>query len=390
MKSKILKLAFSTMMLNIIVLPISNFLSILFGYLCFIFSLILPFDLMRHVEKINKKQFLLILMLILIVICNSVTILFKEQNVALENPIKMLSVFCTFLLAISVEKTSYFLKDLCFYFRLTRIVSVFLIIYTIFPWDFRYTIIDKYGNLQFTMSMGNPNATAVKVLFCVTIILIEFCILKDDNKKKVNLLIILGLMYTLSKLQSRTSFICALILLFIVLLLRLRIRRWMVSVVWIVPIVFVFIQRLLTKIHLLSLFNKPIESGREVLYFNYIDDVFESPVSFVLGNFMNNQLANNHNVFFTILLNFGMIGCIIYFLFWKNETCNLNIFSTKIANYAWCALSVFIIHSMAESAMMSGCLTFGICIVLINRMTKDDLILTAEDKDYEINFKHSL
>ncbi len=377
MKSVALKISFVTMILNILVMPFSGTISILFGYLCLVTTALVPFELLYNSgNRLNKKQFVIMLAFLVIMFLNSPSSFLEIQMGDLENIIKAIVVFIAFLVSISVSGVTFSIKDLQFYFDIIRGASIVFILYTILPFGFRYTPVDEYGNVQLTLSMGNPNATAAKLLFFVIMLLIETSLLKNKRKRRLNGLVIIGLLYTLFRFESRTSFICAVLITVLIVVVQMRVKSWMAKTAWLIPALFIPIQLLLAKIPGFVFLNKTVSSGREDLYTAYISDILSSPAKYIFGDFFGNQLENNHNVVFTFLLNFGIVGCVLYYLFWKIEIDSLNKISTKIENYSWLAIIVFIVHSMAESAVMSGSFTFGILAILLNRMNKDRLDVT--------------
>ncbi len=375
MKCFFLKILVASMLLNLLMMPINPSISVLIGYVCLLTTVALPIELMLYSENGNNKmQILIIFALISIILLNPMQLSTKLQSQDLVNIIKAVASFFSFLLVLSVKGISYTEKDLKFYFTIIRCFAIVMILYTVIPFDFQYVVINDYGRTQFTLSMGNPNATATKVLFAIIVLGIETLIVKKTFLRWCNVFLITGLMYTLIMLQSRTALLCAVIYIAYALLLKFRVKKWMVTWVWIIPLAFIPIQLMLTKLPELEFLDKTLTTGRETLYIDLLELISSSPVRFVLGNFWENQLSNNHNIILSMTLNFGLLGLVMYMWFWRIEISEIKEVTTKVAQYAWVGWIVFVIHSMAESAVMSGTFTFGSILILLNRMTKDELI----------------
>lgn len=373
-----LKILVVSMMLNMLTMPISSVLAIIFGYVALISSVMLPIELLRYNGTcINKRQLHIIFALVIIICLNSFISLTAIRVNELEDVIKALFSFFSFLLAIAAKDVMYTEKDLKFFFSLTRIFAFVLILYTVIPFDFRYVTVNNYGNIQFTLSMGNPNATATKILFALMLLGIENSILKNKYWRWCNVALIAGLLNTILLLQSRTALVCALIFLIYHMLLKFRIRKWMTDWVWIIPIIFIPIQLTLSRFPLWQILDKSLSSGRETMFVDFIELISSSPLQFVFGDFAENKLSNTHNIIFAMIFNFGFIGLILFLRFWKIESRNVEGSTTKIAQYAWVGWIVFVIHSMAEAAVLSGSFTFGAILILLNRMTKDQMVVNS-------------
>lgn len=376
-----LKVLVVSILLNLLIMPISSLLSIMFGYLALVTSTLFPIELFRYNEVcVNKKQFSIILAFAGIVCLNSFFSLTVIQANEFEEFIKALFSFFAFLLAIAAKGIMYTERDLKFFFSVTRIFAVIMILYTIIPFDFQYIVVDSYGSKQFTLSMGNPNATAIKILFSIILLCIENSILKSNHLRFFNDILIVGLFYIIIRLQSRTVFICALICIVYSMILKFKIKKWMTSWVWIVPAIFIPIQLIFAKLPLFNLLDKSSATGRETLFADYLGLISYSPSQFILGDFAEYQLENNHNIFFLIVFNFGFVGLILFLWFWKIECHAVGSTTTKLAQYAWMGWIVLVIHSMAEASVLSGSFTFGAILILLNRMTKDTLILLPESE----------
>ena len=199
-----LKVLVASTLLNLLVMPLSSVLAIVFGYIALLSSILLPIELLRNNKVcINKKQIWIIIVFVSSVAFNLLISLTVIPTDEVENIIKALISFLAFLLAISAKDITYRESDLNFYFSVIRFFAVVMILYTIIPFDFQYVIVNNYGSKQFTLSMGNPNATAAKNLFAIVILGIEIGMSKSKYLLWCNVFLIVGLMYCVEKLQSR-------------------------------------------------------------------------------------------------------------------------------------------------------------------------------------------
>lgn len=370
-----LKVLLAAIFLNLLAMPINSGAAVIFGYVSLLASISLPIELMLHNGVyINKKQLYITLAFLIIVSINSILSLFTIENEELESFVMALVSFFTFLLSISAKDVAYSEKDLRFYYLITRVFSIIMILYTVLPFDFQYVTVNEYGNKEFTLSMGNPNATATKILFAIIVLCIEVITRKRIILRFFDVVLISGLVNIIVRLRSRTALICSIIFLVYALFLRFPIKKWMANWVWVIPVVFIPIQIMLKERPLWGMLDKAFASGREDLFADYLELISSSPMQFVLGDFAQNQLSNTHNIIFALIFNFGFIGAALYLYFWRVESKALEKASNSMAKLAWMGWIVFVIHSMAEAAALSGAFTFGAIIIFLNRLTKDTVI----------------
>ena len=384
MKSKILKLLMVALLLYIITLPFGGLVTILFGYILTAFSVVLPIELLLCSKgSLNRNQMIFISVLLFITIINSLGSVFQSNTHDWEGTIKAWISFASVMISISVRDIKCTQRDWNFYFNVNRLSSLAFICYTILPFSFRYTSVNEYGNLQFTMSMGNPNATATRVMFCICLLLIQLRVLKGIREKVFNWILVAGLLYTLVMLQCRTAVLCcmvACIFVFIKIRISERVMRW----VWIVPVLFIGVQLILERFPVFYFLGKSFFSGRETLYREYITQIVNSPEQFVLGSFIDNRLGNMHNIFFAILFNFGIIGVAFYYWFWYIESKYIAANKNPLSNLVAIAIMMFIVQGSSEAATLSGALTYGFMLVLLCRMGKD-MPTDMEQNDHNIS-----
>lgn len=384
MKSKVLKLQMVVSLLYVITLPSNDLIVKLLGYLFIVLSLALPFDLLLcSGGKLNKKQTNLIVALLIITILNSIPSGLNLNSSEWEEAIKAFISFFSFLLAISVTAVECNDSDIAFYFVINRLLSCVYILYTVLPFSFRYVSINDYGGIQFTLSMGNPNATATRVMFCVCLLLIQLVYLKGFWSKAFNFILIAGLTYTLVMLQCRAAFLCCIIGA-VLMLFKTKMNAKFLNVAWLIPVVFIALQLVIENVPELLLLNKSLMTGREEMYSDYIYEISLFPEKFVFGSFINNRFGNLHNILFSILYNTGIIGIILYLCYWRIEHKQVaEPGRNRLVNIATICLFMFIMQSSAESATMSGALSYGFMVVLLCRLRKDSISVAVDLKKQE-------
>ncbi len=374
MKSKALKLIMVAQLMYTALLPISSVGSVLMGYALLVLSALLPVELLLCASnKLNRRQCFIVLSFFVVAVANSLISLFSIGFEEYEEIFKAFISFFAFVLAISVDEIKYKRKDLDFIFLINRLTSLVYILYTLLPFGFRYTVANKYGYMQFTLSMGNPNGTATKVLFCVMLLAIQFAICRSRKVRFINGIMIAGLLYTLFMLESRTALICAIIGI-VMMLFKYKISSRVVKLAWIAPMVFIPIQLMLENVAFFKLLGKSLATGRQDMFTDFIRQIIESPQTYVLGNFAVNRLQNYHNIFFSILFNFGVVGVVLYFMFWREEIKKIRDVNSKVSNCAWIVIFLFIVQSVAESASMSGAFIYGTSIIILSRLAKDRMV----------------
>lgn len=381
MKSKVLKIQVLVSLLYVIVLPFDNLIVKLLGYLFILLSVALPIDLLLcSGGKLNKKQANLIIALLMITILNSIPSGFHLNSSEWEEAIKSFITFFTFLLAISVTAVECNESDISFYFLINRLLSCVYVLYTLFPFSFRYETINDYGGIQFTMSMGNPNATATRVMFCVCLLFIQLIYLKGFWSKAFNIILIIGLTYTLVMLQCRTAFLCC-IFGAVLMLFKIKINAKFLNVAWLIPVVFIIFQLIVESFPEILLLDKSLMTGRDVLYSDLIYEFMSDPARFIFGSFINNRWGNLHNILFSLLYNTGIIGIILYLCFWRIEHKQVaEADRNRLVNIATVCLLMFIMQSAAESATMSGALSYGFMVILLCRLRKDSFSAVVDSE----------
>ncbi len=389
MRSIALKLLIVMVALNMVILPLNAKLAVICGYAILLLSAWVPIDLMLNSgNHLSKKQIHLVIAFLAVTLINSALSIFQFQLSDVETVIKAFVSFFAFMLALSVGESTYTERDLNFYFTANQLLSLVFIIYTVIPFGFQRTVVGDYGYLQFTLSMGNPNATATKVMFCVLLLMIQRGISKKAWIRWLNMVLIIGLLYTLYNLESRTALACALLGIVLGTAVNFRVTKKIADICWSIPILFIPVQIVFEQFPALRLLGKSLVTGREELFSDFIVKIATEPHRFILGNFLSYQLQNYHNIFFTILFNFGIVGVVLYYKFWRAESRKLRDQTSKIANYAWIAILAFVVQSATEAAAMSGSFTFGAIIILLNRMTKDTFIVTpGTEERYDLTLK---
>ena len=378
MGSKVLKLLVTTFVLHMLVSPISQTIAVVLGYAILFLSIALPFDLFAMSKgEVNYKQLRLFCGFVVIIIGAFLFSFLGLDSSEYETLLKAMISFVAFLASIMISPTEYGDNDLQFFYKINRFAAIVLILYTVLPLSFRYTIVNAYGQMQFTLSMGNPNATASKVMFIFFLLMIQFEQSISKKDKKINLCLMIGLLYVLFWLESRTALLCSIIGA-VLMFVKYRVTVRMANLIWLVPLLFIPIQLIFEKVPLLKFLGKSLASGRNTMFAKFISQITESPFRFILGDFGMYQLENYHNIFFSLVFNFGIVGLTMYYFFWRIESKNIELATSNISNVAWIAIMMFITQSSAESATMSGAFVYSVMIIFLARLSKDQIGMSKE------------
>jgi len=222
--------------------------------------------------------------------------------------------------------------DLAFSGGTKKLLTVFgvFVILLLFLYSFPYG--SNYQ--QYALTKINPNTLGMFMMFFCMLI----CVLNELTTKRgkigVALLFVLSV-WGMYNYQSRGTTI-ALFGFFLLLILPDRFfgkKRVLALVLTLILVgtLFPFIYlHLYNTGYSLEMFGKPLYTGREELWLNMFTLLKNNTVAFVFGMGSQTVLWENdlnvHNNFFNIIVNFGMIGYALYYIFILS-------YITKLAKY---------------------------------------------------------
>ena len=372
MFATIIKLVMLAMITNLAFKPIFASLSIYSGYILILCSYALPFCAFKvPLNPRCRVGGICVILLTLVVLAG---VLLNRSVIGFDLIKNILSFLCTYY-AIALEPQRFTKRDLKHFVFICKMLSVLLIMYAYLPFSFRYPVVNEWGGTQFTMGLGNQNATSITIMFCISILLVGCICFPSVKNRLVSYVMIIALTGALVKLQCRTVVACCILMFFLYLFKSIRPRRYMAFIAMIVPIAFLFVQMWLGTLDSdMEIMGKSIATGRQDLFADALQLMQENPLDYLLGSLGKHQLMNIHNAPITIIANFGVIGFLVYWLFWSVELNGLidQRMKPSMQRFAIFALLIFILHSAAEAGVMIGSSMYGTQLVIIARLAKDD------------------
>lgn len=367
------KLTMLVLTANIAFRPISQTLSIYSGYALILLSLALPFTAIKTPITLHVKPSMLCLLLLLIVMAASYMAAPLMANADL---IKTVLSFLATYLVIALDSQSFTKRDLKDIFCIGKLLSLVYVVYTIFPFSFRYTTANEWGDMAFTLSMGNPNATAISVMFCILLLMGDASLSRQRGMQILDYVMAVMLMYTIYLLESRTVLVCSIALMMFPLIHKMRIRMGYAYLAMVIPIAAIGLQLWLADQETITILGKPLASGRDQLYTQYLEDLSTNPTDYILGKWGVHKLENYHNAPLAIIMNFGVIGLLLYYLFWSYEIKNMigGIGESAMKKLVLIGVLAYFIHSSAEAAPMMGSILYGTELAIACRLAKDTFV----------------
>lgn len=121
--------------------------------------------------------------------------------------------------------------------------------------------------------------------------------------------------------------------------------------------------------------NKSFYTGRELIWLRYYNEVLDNPINILFGlgskaDLYSGKDLNLHNVYLTVLTDFGIIGFLLYFSFWIAQIIKIykkRRLSYEIINFVILFLSVLIYGYVEVSMLWHNMFIFSfMCIGLAN------------------------
>lgn len=379
MCNNLLLFALYSLVINVFFRPINSSFASIFGYITILLALLYPIVNSLHHGKVLMKKVVLIFFIIFML-----SMIFSLNSFTLVNYDNQLISIISFLFlywSLSFNKSEQLtgkkilcIQDIC---RVNYLLCFVLLLYGYGPFSFRYTVTNRWGNIIFTMGLGNPNSVSVYVMFAIMISLINIIVQKKIYMRIINVVIVVLLFWLLILLSSRTVVACVILLLLGYLIGR---KKNLMRLFWGIIIFFPLIMIVITiglggrDISVLLL-GKAVETGRSEMYSAFIADIKSNPLAFVFGQVFKYKFTNMHNAPLTIIANIGVLGLVVYLYFWYkelktiNERCN-----NLVQRIAFYSLLSFIIHSSTESLSMIGTIPYSVMVIIIYKIAIGDLV----------------
>lgn len=285
--------------------------------------------------------------------------------------------FIIYYLALSTDQQQSHQVYLENIFRINHLMCAIFMLFAFAPFDFKYDIVNEYGRKQFTMGLGNPNATALCIMFVIVLLLIEYDTIFNPIRKIAHLIITLSMFYILLLLRSRTVLICAIVF-FISFLLRRKPKtfKWISYFIVLTPILVMVFQLYLFQLGVFELrfLDKAVLTGRPEIYIRAFESVQNSIMVAAFGNLCKDAFYNYHNGILTIGISLGIFGVLLYILFWNQQ---LRILRERCKEkkqlIAFFAIIVILLHASSESMGVVGTIPYSVFIVAIMRIAKGEI-----------------
>ena len=385
MKSeRLLQISLVSAVINIALTPIASNVAVYFGYLMIICSW--AYALMCTVLSRSLKISILALFIIVALSLSTSVVYFNGEE--LRKKIISIISFISFYCMLSLHKDTDISHRINFkhiYYSAIALSIVFGIYAFAFP-SISYTPYGRYGDLLFTMGMGNPNGTAVYVLFTAMILLLAISLTRSKLKKVILSVVVAALAYIMFLLSSRTVLACFILaLLCIIFLPSLKCRRTFRYIVLAAPIIMIIIQFALNdKIGDFELLGKDLDTGRYVMYRGLLEQIGNEPLQYIFGNLCKYNFQNFHNGVLTIFASLGVIGVIWTIKMWN--ICLGDIEKTIKSKYqklAYFFVLLFLLDSVSESMTMVGTLPQGLFVYLMVKIARGEVVLNSTDLSSE-------
>lgn len=320
--------------------------------------------------ELNKGTKAILIFLVMMIVGLLIDFLHLEISFDL---LQSIVCFFSFYILINKKPQIHRAKDLKDIFLINKLLACVYIAYTLLPFSFRYTEVNEWGAMGFTLSMGNTNATAMMAVFCVALLCLEIKRIQKRFHKIVNVIMVLVLLYMLLLLQSRTAMACALLIAICTWFKKLKLRPWYGVVILLVPMAYFILQITIRELDGITILGKALNTGRGKLFVEYLSQLKAAPERYIVGSVVTHQFANYHNAPIAILSNFGIIGLIGYLMFWGYQFKTFAVDSQRTAfqSLAAMVLFAFMLHSSAEALPMLGGIPYSSAMILITRLAKD-------------------
>lgn len=269
-------------------------------------------------HQVNKKDFINILLILLFSI---LSLAFSHGGVG-----SVLVLFVSVLM-LQVVASTYFPMN---YMRIIPIVGFSLVLLLFIK---SFSAVDNFVYYQETDI--NPNTMAYFIIygFVYWFAFMDF----SGLFKKVLCIILAGLaFYGIVNFASRgaAASLCCFLLMNL-LPVRLYKSAYFIGMLWlflIISILFPLFYVYLYQNHIdMQLFNKSLYTGREGIWLRMFDAFKEKPMSWLFGLGSHAELwaghqLNVHNNFWAVLVNFGGVGCLLFYSFIIGKVQTLSVY----------------------------------------------------------------
>ena len=388
MQEALLIVAICSTLLNVFfrTVPLGG-VATLFGYTAIIASFLYPVFLVLWGGKMKWQELSCLMLFIFIAIVSIVTGIELLGSGTLYDMFYPLLSFIVFYCSLCFTHKKPNKININRIFGINYLFCAVYIFALISPFTNKYIEVNEWGGKVFTMGLGNPNAVACYVMFPFILLCIQLQSIKKTLSKVLHLGVIGILAYILILLKSRTVIFCCLaILAYSLFGTRIKIRKWMIRLCMLIPIVMVIVQMALANLDVnIDILEKPIATGRDGLYGPILEAFNERPFSFIFGELCRYRLGNYHNSPITIVASLGVAGFVVYWIFWSFFLRSINEqASTNTQKVALFSLLACMVHSSSETLYTMGYIPFSAFFLVFVLIAKGEIaVLNQNDSSQE-------
>ncbi len=305
----------------------------------------------KHFRQRSFILFVLIVLTILVLVGKDVN---RDTMISAFSYIMMLTVW---IVAANI-RLSRFSRNFVIFITM----SIGFLLISLSYSEYAYVVREDIDYIMEALTLGfsNPNQAAIIVYSTIAVLLVQYDTIKNTYIKWVVLAEIIWLFYLLILTDARTSILACLFVVVMKLINNFklvesrvtRVNNGMLLFICVLPILFYWLYTYLYEHRILvgvEFLGKDLFSGRNEVY-NHSIDMWENKL---FGNMERFSFENSHNASLTILLNTGIIGYLLYFVYTYLELVSLN--KKRIMNFlpVVVILSYFIM-GCAETAILTG------------------------------------
>ena len=250
--------------------------------------------------------------------------------------------------------------------------------------EYAYILRNEYNSIVDSLTLGfpNPNQTAIIIYSTISILIIA----RENFKSKFFKFLIFGelvwLFYLLILTNARISIFAGFFIVFLDIYHKTKKKQFkfnentklFVFIMSVLPLLFFWIYNMMYEYKIfadLEIFGKSIYSGRNALYTTILDRW----KNHFFGNMKSFYFANSHNAALTILVNTGIVGYALYFMYTYMELKHLCQKENTDFLSIVVILSYFVIGCAEAAILVSGSIYYVtfLTICILSNNTKNEV-----------------
>lgn len=361
-------------MLNENLLRISLYIFIILNISIFVITI----NLGKSIRGANYSRILIYLTVVLLLLMLVFTRSFNLQSVSAS-----IGYLSSFFIAYYSTYIITGKKTLKYLAIVSVLLGVVFILLYFSPLAFRYTNVnnelvfyDDSNEGSLTLGYSNPNTTASLILPIQFVLMFFY---KYYSTKRVRFFFLglsVVLLYFIYLTNSRSAFIASVLFYILVFFnFRFRISRLLVAIVILSGFGFIFLYSLLYNQGIgsdLLILNKPFYSGRQ----EYLIEILnEASKYFVFGNIKIYSFSNLLNGILSLFASVGVVGVIIYVLFFSHNIASRYRKGNNAGNVALYGLLAIYIQSYSEGNFIVSGAYFSTLLSMLFVLSNTNLVI---------------